>query len=277
MERPTATTLVIAITFVGIFMHAPAAKAADPLLERYRNPWRFQRYDPEQVQTMTVRPTGAVHSYRERFVDTIDTVDWTKSRQRMSYDRRSTFEERLSPFNEQAIERHRKYLIRDLWHNGHKTEHLRQPLEETLLINLRNEPINEGGRRYLPSTSMAIERVVLPKQPVAVGDTWVDVIPARKNFPAPLRIQYKLAGYQRIRGRRCALIYIEELMQNAFPDDKLSVDMQMSGRLHFDVDAGLIVLLVQNWRYTIWAIKRHRAGRPRFESRSIERTLRLIR
>ncbi len=148
-----------------------------------------------------------------------------------------------------------------------KTKATQNPTFEERIDNLGNElALVEGTEGSDPGRM----RLVFPKGEISQGATWKYTAPASQLFPAPLTTRYRLAGFKKFRGRKCAYIKSKTVYRGRHADRNVQAELKSRGQIYFDVARGVIVNAVSTTRFTLNFLKDLRDGQPKREQRTID-------
>jgi len=84
-------------------------------------------------------------------------------------------------------------------------------------------------------------QLVFPEKAVDVGSNWKIDIPANAQVPVPLVMQYKVAGFEVYRGRKCVKLTTSITSGQSAGIEGMSLELDAKGKIYFDYEKGQMV------------------------------------
>lgn len=84
-------------------------------------------------------------------------------------------------------------------------------------------------------------QLIFPDDPVEVGSTWSKEIEPSLQVPVPLRVRYKIVGFEKIKGFKCIKILSEIRSGKKSNIEGLNLSVKADGKIFFAYEKGLIV------------------------------------
>lgn len=96
----------------------------------------------------------------------------------------------------------------------------------------------EGMNQNLNLSQM---QMIFPDEPVEIGSTWSNTIEPSLQVPVPLRVRYKIVGFETINDLKCVKILSTVRSGKKSKIEGLRLDVQADGTIYFAFEKGIIV------------------------------------